>query len=148
MNSSEGRIFSSWKEIAAFLGRGVRTVQRWETTLGLPVQRPNGYGSNVVVATESDLRQWLSQGGERSDKHRTGTDAASLRKIAEKLDAMEQEHQRLQQILQRMEARFEKIEHALNLQSNGNGSRHREPQSRAKAPNLGSHGGDPSSRVA
>jgi hypothetical protein len=29
----------SWKEIAAYLKRGVRTVQRWERTSGLPVHR-------------------------------------------------------------------------------------------------------------
>src|SRR4051812_8092153 len=114
MSSPEDRIFSSWKEIAAFLGRGVRTVQRWEATLGLPVRRPNGYGSNVVVATESELRHWLLQTGERSDAYRTGVDAAGVRKISEKLDAMEQEHQRLHQILLRMESRFEQIERALD----------------------------------
>src|SRR4051812_33630088 len=29
----------SWKEIAAYLKRGVRTVQRWERSHGLPVRR-------------------------------------------------------------------------------------------------------------
>ena len=29
----------SWKVIAAYLGRGVRTVQRWERDEGLPVHR-------------------------------------------------------------------------------------------------------------
>src|SRR6266550_1743785 len=29
----------SWKEIAAYLGKGVRTVVRWEKTEGLPVHR-------------------------------------------------------------------------------------------------------------
>ena len=29
----------SWKEIAAYLGRGLRTVQRWEREEGLPVHR-------------------------------------------------------------------------------------------------------------
>ena len=28
----------SWKQIAAYLGRGVTTVQRWEAEEGLPVQ--------------------------------------------------------------------------------------------------------------
>ena len=30
---------NGWKEIAAFLGKGVRTVQRWEREQGLPVHR-------------------------------------------------------------------------------------------------------------
>ena len=29
----------SWKEIASYLGRGIRTVQRWEREEGLPVHR-------------------------------------------------------------------------------------------------------------
>jgi hypothetical protein len=30
-------LLNGWKEIAGFFGRGVRTVQRWEQQLGLPV---------------------------------------------------------------------------------------------------------------
>jgi hypothetical protein len=148
MSSPEDRIFSSWKEIATFLGRGVRTVQRWEATLGLPIRRPNGYGSNVVVATESELRQWLRQSGERSDSHRTGIDAASIRKIAEKLDAMEQEHQRLQQMLASMEVRFEQIEHALNPRCNGDGRSRREKQLPYRVQRSKEDDGNPSSGAA
>ena len=36
-NSTER--LDSWKEIAAFLRRDVRTVQRWEKKEGLPVYR-------------------------------------------------------------------------------------------------------------
>src|SRR5262245_16589932 len=35
---SEDRL-ESWKEIAAYLGKGVRTVVRWEKTEGMPVHR-------------------------------------------------------------------------------------------------------------
>ncbi len=31
-------VLNSWKEIACYLGRGVRTVQRYERDLGLPVR--------------------------------------------------------------------------------------------------------------
>ena len=30
---------NGWKEIAVFLGKGVRTVQRWERDHGLPIHR-------------------------------------------------------------------------------------------------------------
>ncbi len=33
-------ILNSWKQIAEYVGRGVRTVQRWEHKLGLRVRRP------------------------------------------------------------------------------------------------------------
>ncbi|HUD99853.1 MAG TPA: DUF5050 domain-containing protein [Bryobacteraceae bacterium] len=46
----------SWKEIAAYLKRGVRTVQRWERTGGLPVHRLDGQGS--VFAYKGELDVW------------------------------------------------------------------------------------------
>ena len=53
-------VLTSWKEIAAYFGKGVRTVQRWEVTLGLPVRRPQGSASrNIVMATRSELDEWL-----------------------------------------------------------------------------------------
>src|SRR6267142_3844204 len=48
----------SWKEIAAYLKRGVRTVQRWERSNGLPVHRlePDRQGS--VFAYKPELDNW------------------------------------------------------------------------------------------
>src|SRR5690348_16700648 len=46
----------SWKEIAAYLKRGVRTVQRWERSGGLPVHRLDGQGS--VFAYKPELDAW------------------------------------------------------------------------------------------
>jgi hypothetical protein len=54
-----GEVLNSWKEIAAYLGRGVRTVQRWERELGLPVRRPRGKDRSAVVALKPDLDRWL-----------------------------------------------------------------------------------------
>jgi hypothetical protein len=53
------RILNSWKEIAAHMGRGVRTVQRWEHELGLPVRRPRGKSRSAVIALAGDLDEWL-----------------------------------------------------------------------------------------
>lgn len=48
----------SWKEIAAHLGRGVTTVQRWEQHEGLPVHRlPHARGGSVF-ALKSELDAW------------------------------------------------------------------------------------------
>lgn len=52
-------ILSSWKEIAEFLGKGVRTAQRWERELGLPVRRPPGKDSRVVFALREELTAWV-----------------------------------------------------------------------------------------
>ncbi|HLJ18177.1 MAG TPA: hypothetical protein VKV15_27040 [Bryobacteraceae bacterium] len=53
-NSPEDRL-DSWKEIATYLGRAVRTVQQWERSEKLPVHRlqHSKYGS--VYAFRSEL---------------------------------------------------------------------------------------------
>ncbi|HEX6880096.1 MAG TPA: hypothetical protein VF135_07010 [Terriglobales bacterium] len=56
----EPGVFTSWKEIASYLGKGVRTVQRWEAQFGLPVQRPNIRCKGIVRATRDDLDRWVS----------------------------------------------------------------------------------------
>lgn len=51
-------ILNGWKEIAAHLGRGVRTVQRWES-LGLPIRRPKRKDRSAVVAFAQEVDDWL-----------------------------------------------------------------------------------------
>ena len=38
-NETPADRLDSWKQIAAHLGRDIRTVRRWEVTEGLPVHR-------------------------------------------------------------------------------------------------------------
>lgn len=56
---ANGTVLNSWKEIAKYLGRGVRTVQRYERDLGLPVRRPHGKSRSSVIAIPADLDEWL-----------------------------------------------------------------------------------------
>src|SRR5467141_4664116 len=49
----------SWKEIAAHLGREVRTVQRWEKTEALPVKRHEHQKKSTVYAYASELDDWI-----------------------------------------------------------------------------------------
>jgi tetratricopeptide (TPR) repeat protein len=51
------RSLESWKEIAAYLGRSVRTVQLWEKEERLPVHRLQG----GVLAYPEELDQWVEQ---------------------------------------------------------------------------------------
>ena len=48
----------SWKEIAAYLGRGVRTVQRWERKEGLPVHRLAHDKRGTIYARREELAAW------------------------------------------------------------------------------------------
>jgi Tol biopolymer transport system component len=59
-NSPEDRL-DSWKEIASYLGRSIRTVQQWERTEELPVHRlqHSKYGS--VYAFRSEVDAWRIQ---------------------------------------------------------------------------------------
>ena len=52
-------VLQSWKEIASYLGRGVRTVQRYEIEFGLPVRRLNAKGKSSVMALKEDIDLWL-----------------------------------------------------------------------------------------
>ena len=54
------KLVSGWKEIAAYLGKGVRTVQRYESMLGLPVRHPTGIASGSVIATKVELDAWVA----------------------------------------------------------------------------------------
>lgn len=62
-SSQEGEATSaerleSWKEIAAYLRRGVRTVRRWEKDEGLPVHRHLHKKLGSVYAYRSELDRW------------------------------------------------------------------------------------------
>jgi hypothetical protein len=48
-------VLSSWKEIAAYLHRAVRSVQRWEAILGMPVGRLGSMRHAPVVAFQHEL---------------------------------------------------------------------------------------------
>jgi Tol biopolymer transport system component len=48
----------SWKEIASYLGRGIRTVQRWEREEGLPVHRLDHAKRGSVYASRRELTAW------------------------------------------------------------------------------------------
>ena len=60
------RILNSWKEIASYLGRGVRTVQRYEQAYKLPVRRPAGRDRTAVMALSEELDSWLSSSPTRA----------------------------------------------------------------------------------
>lgn len=53
-----GRL-DGWKEIAAYLGRSVRTAQRWERELGLPIHRLGTGAAETVYALKEQLDAWV-----------------------------------------------------------------------------------------
>jgi hypothetical protein len=55
------QILNGWKEISNHIERGVRTAQRWEVRLGMPVHRPALKDRSAVVAFTDELDRWLSR---------------------------------------------------------------------------------------
>jgi Tol biopolymer transport system component len=51
----------SWKEIAAYLKRDIRTVIRWEKSEGLPVHRQRHHVRSSVFAYASELEAWKTR---------------------------------------------------------------------------------------
>jgi TolB-like protein/tetratricopeptide (TPR) repeat protein len=49
----------SWKRIARYLRRGVRTVRRWEVEEAMPVHRHSHNAQGSVFAFRSELDEWL-----------------------------------------------------------------------------------------
>jgi hypothetical protein len=49
----------SWKEIAVYLGREVRTAQRWEKREGLPIRRHIHEKASSVCAFKHEIDAWL-----------------------------------------------------------------------------------------
>ena len=58
-----GDLLDSWKEIASYLRRSVRTVKRWETAEGLPVRRHQHNKQATVYALRSEVDAWLEKRG-------------------------------------------------------------------------------------
>ena len=60
MSQVKKDILNGWKEIAAYVARDRRTVERWEKLRGLPVRRMPGEGRATVYALISELDEWLA----------------------------------------------------------------------------------------
>lgn len=69
----------SWKEIAAYLKRGTRTVQRWERMEGLPVHRlRHDQGSNIFAYKKELDSWWASRQSQLGAEPSAGDPGASI----------------------------------------------------------------------
>ncbi len=65
--STNGRI-DSWKGIAAYLGRDIRTAIRWEKERDLPVHRVPGGKRHAVYAFPHEIDAWLKNGESKPEE--------------------------------------------------------------------------------
>ncbi len=59
---------NGWKEIACYLNRSVRCVQRWERNENLPVRRHGHRRGVSVYAFREELSAWWEHEGARSEQ--------------------------------------------------------------------------------
>jgi len=66
-------ILTSWKEIAQYAGKAVRTVQRWERELDFPVRRTKTGRKSSVLAVPGEIDAWVQSQrlGEQPGSERT-----------------------------------------------------------------------------
>jgi predicted DNA-binding transcriptional regulator AlpA len=57
----EKEFLNSWKEVAQYVGRSRRTLQRWERDLGFPVHRPAGRLRSAVMAVSTEIDEWVKK---------------------------------------------------------------------------------------
>jgi TolB-like protein/tetratricopeptide (TPR) repeat protein len=71
-------LLESWKEIAVYLKRGVRTVRRWEKDEGLPVHRHAHKKLGTVYAYRSELDAWRRRRSGSTPTARAGVSGDEL----------------------------------------------------------------------
>ena len=90
-------ILSSWKEIAQYVGKGVRTVQRWERESRFPVRRPR-HEKGAVLAYTAEIDAWAHAHAPIADT--TPADRSEIERLRNLVAALEAENQQLRQELQ------------------------------------------------
>jgi hypothetical protein len=52
-------VLSGWNGIARYLGKGIRTIQRWERQFDLPVRRTHEGPKSTVLALPAEIDAWV-----------------------------------------------------------------------------------------
>jgi hypothetical protein len=83
------KLLTSWKEIAQYTGKGVRTVQRWEREFGLPVRRLTSDSHHAIIGVPEDIDAWVQRqkGTEQREVERL---RAEVRRLQAELNAYRQ----------------------------------------------------------
>lgn len=86
------RVLTSWKEIAQYMGKGVRTVQRWEKCFGLPVRRPTANSHKAILAVPEEIDGWVRI---KTEARSTAALTPETEQLRKRLLELEQENQLL-----------------------------------------------------
>lgn len=79
-------VLTGWKAIALYMGKGVRTVQRWEQDFGFPIRRPIGASYKApVLALPEEIDVWA--------RTRNGTGRSELQRLRDEIERLQAEVQ-------------------------------------------------------
>ena len=94
-------MLTSWKEVASYLGKGIRTVQRWEADLDLPIRRPNGETRRICVSPDELDRWWETHWSATRGEYEevTAAHTAEVAALRKSLSELRAENERLRQQL-------------------------------------------------
>jgi len=111
-------LLSSWKEIANYLGKGVRTIQRYETQFGLPVRRPAGKSRSAVIATRLELDAWVAASPMQSEYRLSRVEASlqmtkEIASLRESLRATHKQREEMQALRFEMRERTAALHNAV-----------------------------------
>ena len=115
----EPDFLTSWKEIADYLGKGVRTVQRWEEGYGLPVERLD---RGRVRVSRAKLDRWLKDNwvvaGGNSPPAIPVNGSFAVSKLIEKCEQLKAENrEQLKRVNEKIQKRLEDLERIAALHS-------------------------------
>jgi hypothetical protein len=113
------QILNGWKEISKHIERGVRTAQRWESLLGMPVHRPALKDRSAVVGFSDELEGWLSRTSPHTRDNCLAVDNKeeinrNLLRVLDDMGALVRQTRQLichMQVLQELGRRSRKIHH-------------------------------------
>jgi hypothetical protein len=105
MVMSSQAVLNSWKEIAEYVGRGVRTLQRWEQFYSFPVHRPAGNHKSAVFAVPTEVDEWLRTRPMHMQNENTASAGAS--------EQVQSELATLRTMVKDLATRIERVEHEL-----------------------------------
>jgi len=77
-------ILNSWKEIATYLDRVVRTLQRWAIDADLPIRRLGAGSRAPVFAFAHEMDQWLRKRRALKDDGRTPALQSKIQELRKK----------------------------------------------------------------
>lgn len=89
-------VLTGWKDIAQYVRKGVRTIQRWEREFGFPVRRVSNGTHQTVLAVREEIDVWVH--------------GKSARKKSRELEQCENEVMRLKEEVRRLKGEVARLE--------------------------------------